>query len=175
MTKLVLYTFFLVFFLTACQIKKGEKNPSPAEQQEALVRINKYLVKKDADAIRGYIRRHGWKMTETQTGLWYEITEHGTGRAAETGKKATLEYELSLLDGTPCYSSDSLGNKTFIIGKGGVEPGLEQGVLLLHEGDRARFIMPPHLAHGLIGDENKIPARATIVYEVHLIQITDQQ
>jgi FKBP-type peptidyl-prolyl cis-trans isomerase len=139
------------------------------------MKINKYLVEKDADAIRGYINRHGWKMQESKAGLWYEITNTGTGKKAETGKTATLEYQVRLLNGTPCYSSDSLGNKTFTIGKGGVEPGLELGILMLREGDKARFIMPPHLAHGLVGDQNKIPARATIVYEVHLLKISDPQ
>ncbi|NJO69832.1 MAG: hypothetical protein HC830_11630, partial [Bacteroidetes bacterium] len=128
---------------------KQEQTASPAEQQEALMRINKYLVKQDADAIRGFIKRREWKMSETKSGLWYEIIEKGNGTKAETGKTVTLEYKLWLLDGTLCYSSDATGNKSFLIGKGRVEPGLEQGILMLSEGDRARFIMPPHLAWDL--------------------------
>jgi FKBP-type peptidyl-prolyl cis-trans isomerase len=63
--------------------------------------------------------------------------------------------------------------KTFLIGQGGVESGLEEGILLLQEGDKARFIMPPHLAHGLIGDRDKIPARATIIYDLELVSLSD--
>lgn len=169
---LILALFFIP--LTACQNKKQENKTGNANKDEALIRINKYLVKKDSDAIKGYISRHGWNMTETKAGLWYEITHKGNGPKAETGKTATLSYKISLIDGTVCYTSDESGDKTFVIGKGGVEPGLEQGILLLNEGDKARFIMPPHLAYGLIGDENKIPARATIVYEIHLLKIADQ-
>jgi FKBP-type peptidyl-prolyl cis-trans isomerase len=33
--------------------------------------------------------------------------------------------------------------------------------------------MPPHLAYGLIGDDNKIPARAIIVYDVEVIDFRD--
>lgn len=139
------------------------------------MRINKYLVKKDADAIKGYIRRHGWNMQESQTGLWYEIIKKGNGPQALAGKSVTLSYNVWLLDGTHCYSSDTDGNKTFVIGKGGVETGLEQGILLLQEGDKARFIMPPHLAYGLIGDENKIPARSTIIYEIQVLKIFDNK
>ena len=63
-------------------------------------------------------------------------------------------------------------SKQFRIGQGGVESGLEEGVLLLlHEGDKATFIMPPHLAHGLPGDGNRIPARSIIVYEVELVKV----
>jgi FKBP-type peptidyl-prolyl cis-trans isomerase len=54
-----------------------------------------------------------------------------------------------------------------------VESGLEEGILLLQEGDKARFIMPPHLAHGLIGDRDKIPARATIIYDLELVSLSD--
>ncbi|HEX3006546.1 MAG TPA: FKBP-type peptidyl-prolyl cis-trans isomerase [Bacteroidales bacterium] len=175
MIRNLFYTFLFAFFIIACQNRKGENQSSPTDQQEALLRANKYLVQKDADAVKGYIRRHGWKMNQTQTGLWYEITQKGTGSKVETGKYVTIAYKLWLLDGTLCYSSESDGNKTFLVGKGGVEPGLEQGVLLMSQGDKARFIMLPHLAYGLIGDERKIPARATIVYEVQLIKISDQK
>jgi FKBP-type peptidyl-prolyl cis-trans isomerase len=31
--------------------------------------------------------------------------------------------------------------------------------------------MPPHLAYGLIGDNKKIPARATIIYDVEILDV----
>jgi FKBP-type peptidyl-prolyl cis-trans isomerase len=78
---------------------------------------------------------------------------------------------VSLLDGTECYNSDREGPKIFTIGRGGVESGLEEGILLMKEGSRAKFIMPPYLAHGLPGDGKRIPARAIIVYDVELISL----
>ena len=45
--------------------------------------------------------------------------------------------------------------------------------MLLKEGDAARFILPPYLAFGLLGDENKIPPRSTIVYNVEMLKLTD--
>ena len=86
---------------------------------------------------------------------------------------ATINYSISLLDGTECYNSDDSGPRQFKIGQGGVESGLEEGILFMHEGDKARFIMPPHLAHGLLGDNHKIPARAIIIYEVELIKLDE--
>jgi len=99
------------------------------------------------------------------------ILKKGNGDKAEIGRIAEINYKIKLLDGTTCYDSDSLGSKIFTIGSGHVEKGLEEGILYLCEGDRARFIMPPHLAHGLIGDENKIPARAIIIYEAELLSV----
>ncbi len=43
-------------------------------------------------------------------------------------------------------------------------------VEMMREGEKARFIIPPHLAYGLLGDEKQIPARSIIVYEVELLE-----
>jgi len=163
----------VVSLITCRHAPKEKSNKEIARQNETLLNVNKYLVGKDADIIRGYAQRRGWKMTTTQTGLWYIISNEGTGKAAQSGKMAVINYRVSLLDGTICYTSDVLGPKKFKIGQGGVESGLEEGILLMHEGGKANFILPPHLGHGLMGDEKKIPPRAIILYEVELIQISD--
>jgi FKBP-type peptidyl-prolyl cis-trans isomerase FkpA len=41
----------------------------------------------------------------------------------------------------------------------------------MKQGQKAIFIMPPHLAHGLLGDKNKVPPRATLVYDVELLNL----
>jgi FKBP-type peptidyl-prolyl cis-trans isomerase len=41
----------------------------------------------------------------------------------------------------------------------------------MHVGDRAKFIVPSHLAFGLLGDQNKIPQHATLVYDIELVKI----
>ena len=144
-----------------------------AEYKEPLMRVNKFLTKKDAEIIESYIKRREWKMNVTETGLWYMIYKNGNGIKAQTGKKASISSKVSLLDGTECYNNDTLNPKVFKIGQGGVEYGLEQGILMLREGDKARFIMPPHLAYGLLGDQNKIPARSIILYEIEVLKIID--
>jgi FKBP-type peptidyl-prolyl cis-trans isomerase len=143
------------------------------KKKEVLVRVNKYLVKKDVELIESYAKRRGWDMELTESGLFYQIYERGNGAKAENGKTATIAYRLSLLDGTLCYSSDEQGPKKFQLGHSTEESGLEQGILMMHAGDKARLILPPHLAHGLLGDENRIPARSIIVYEIELLDISD--
>jgi FKBP-type peptidyl-prolyl cis-trans isomerase FkpA len=41
----------------------------------------------------------------------------------------------------------------------------------MHLHDKAIFILPAHLAFGLIGDRNKIPPKVAVVYEVEVISI----
>jgi FKBP-type peptidyl-prolyl cis-trans isomerase FkpA len=158
-----------------CNCKRHRENVYTerqyAETERALVGANRLLLKKDKESIMAYAKEHKLDMKESETGLWYRIDKTGHGKTASFGQQITLKYKVSLLDGTPCYSSDSLGPKKFTVGKGGVESGLEEGVSMLREGDRALFIMPPHLAEGLPGDGDKIPSRSIILYEVEVIKL----
>ncbi|MFO7828636.1 MAG: FKBP-type peptidyl-prolyl cis-trans isomerase [Bacteroidales bacterium] len=163
--------FTIIFFSCDSVQEKSEKDNKVKYSKKSLEKINQLLVEKDVEIIKNYIERREWDMEMTETGLWYMIYQEGSGDLIEENDFIIMNYKIWLMDGTLCYSSDSLGPKSFIVGKGGVESGLEEGLLLLKNGSRARFIMPPHLAHGLIGDNEKIPARATIIYDVEITDV----
>jgi FKBP-type peptidyl-prolyl cis-trans isomerase FkpA len=170
--KLILSFLLLLMVFQYCS-RNREGNVSELEireTKEALVGANRLLVQKDKEKIMAYMQHNNLSLKETTSGLWYAIIKQGSGPGVKENMQVTLKYKVSLLNGTVCYSSDSLGVKQFRVGKGGVESGLEEGVLLLNEGSRALFILPPHLAHGLPGDGNKIPARSIIIYEIELLK-----
>ena len=169
---IILVPLMAATLLSCRQAPSGEKAPAmtAAEEKEMLLRVNKFLVQKDIELITSYAKRRGWEMEVTESGLFYEIYDRTDGRPAEQGMKISLEYELSLLDGTICYSSEKDGVKEFFLGKSHEISGLEQGVEMMREGEKARFIIPPHLAFGLLGDEKRIPARSIVVYEVELVK-----
>ncbi len=167
-------TFLLaaVILLAGCKDDNANKNKLPGKPAtESLVKANRYLVKQEKEAIESYIHRHGWEMHETGSGLRYWLVEKGNGQQAVEKKIAVLEYTCSLITGDLIYSSAKDGVKTFVIGHGGVESGLEEAVLLMHQGDKLMLIIPSHLAFGLLGDDNKIPSRATLIYEIKLIEL----
>jgi FKBP-type peptidyl-prolyl cis-trans isomerase len=166
--------FIFVVFFSCCK----ENSPSINEtrtvdpnKKESMLEANSVLVEWDKQLIENYVERRGWSMELSTTGLWYMIYNKTNGTRARQGMTATIDYRVELLDGTLCYDSDFQGTKTFKVGQGGVESGLEQGILMMREGEKAKLIMPPYLAHGLLGDENKIPPRAIIVYDVHLLDL----
>lgn len=161
----------LVLGYSCKQKEDNTQSVTSGKEEESMVRVNQYLVDKDEEIIRNYIKRRNWDMELTKTGLWYMIYRKGNGKPVQENSLVTIEYRISLLDGTLCYNSDESGPKQFAVGKGDVEPGLDEGILLLRGGDKARFILPPHLAYGLIGDENKIPARSVIIYDLTLLSV----
>ena len=92
----------------------------------------------------------------------------------ESGDVVSLEYEIRLLNGKMIYSSKNDGIKTFLVGRGGVESGLEEAILKLRKNSVAILILPAHLAHGLLGDGNKVPARAALVYKLKVVDKIDK-
>lgn len=175
MARLILYSFiisssFISLYSCSGSVEKQEEKKG-VSRKESLEKANRYLVRTESEDIENYIRRHGWEMEETGTGLRIWIYQHGNGPLAEKGMFATLNFQTWLINGNLIYSSDSLGQKEFKIGKGGVESGLEEAILLMHVGDKAKLIIPSHLAFGLLGDNNKIPPRSTVLYDIELISL----
>jgi len=173
LVKLVLILIIPGFLFSACNNKpKIVKSDKEMQRlQEPLVKVNRFLVDKDEAIIKKYAERRKWEMTKTETGLWYMIYEKGRGDSIADGDVIIIDYELSLLDGTICYNTDTLGAETIIVGHDNMETGLYEGLLLLHQGDKARLIMPPHLAHGLLGDNNKIPSRSIIIFDLNVLAV----
>lgn len=159
--------------ISSCSGSQNRNNDNQSNQipLETYIKINRSLVAKEQAKIKAYLDSQNIEMDRTGTGLWYVIDVPGKGAPVKRGEIVTIDYQIKLLDGTICYDSAESGPREFEVGRGGVESGLEEGVLLLKEGSKARFIMPPHLAHGLIGDDDKIPARAIIRYEVEVVDV----
>lgn len=161
--------FIFIISLGSCSRHRNADSMSAAEMksfEEKTIEVNREIVRRLQDTIQCYAKKQQWDMQKTGTGLWYNITRKGNSDTIKSGDMVQIAYTVSLLNGKLCYTSDSLGLKTFKVGQGGVESGLEEAVLKMCLNDSARLLIPPHLAHGLIGDQNKIPKLAVLNYTV---------
>ena len=168
--KVICRSFAFLLFIS-CGNENNKREVTSPQLSEKLININKKIVSKESEEIEGYIKRHNWQMISTGTGLRYMIYQKAEGIKTESKKKVTLNYSLNLLDGTLCYSSAPETPLQFTIGNAEVPKGLEEGILLMKSGEKARFILPAHLGYGFHGDDNKIPHDATLVYDVELLKI----
>lgn len=162
--------FFFSFAAVSCGNNQGKPIPNNNPGKDEMADLNRYLVRKDRERIQNYIERKNLRMTESPTGLWYQIIREGEGEKFTDNSKVVLEYECSLLDGTRCYSSKTLGPKEVILGRSRMESGINEGLRLLKPGAEAIFILPPFLAYGLPGDGKMIPSGAVIVYNVNILR-----
>lgn len=175
--------YIMLMVLLSCWACNGDNDDQQAtrkiniqskEFQDKLIEANKIYVKQESDEIDQYVAHKGWNMTKTGTGLRYMIVQKGNGNQAKSGQLAKVNYKISLMDGTVCYSSDSTGAREFVVEGDNVESGLHEGIQYMHVGDKAILILPSHLAHGLIGDENKIPPKASVIYELELLSLKER-
>jgi FKBP-type peptidyl-prolyl cis-trans isomerase FkpA len=164
-------SYFVVLTFGCAEVPKEDNKISDQQIQESLIKANQKISKNELSDIEAYILKNGLKMEKSGTGLRYTITGNGTGSYALPGMKATVKYKVSLLNGRVCYSSDLTGNEQFVVDNDEVESGLHEGVKRMKVGNKAKFILPSHLAHGLIGKEDKIPAHAPIVYDIELLEL----
>jgi FKBP-type peptidyl-prolyl cis-trans isomerase FkpA len=146
-----------------------EKSTGPVEKDH-LVDANRAVVQGEAKAIEKFVETHGWKMQKTGTGLRYDIYQSGNGKKADASSVLSIAYKVFLLDGTLCYEADERHPQQLVTGKGQQVNGLEEGLLLMDEGARARFVVPNHLAYGITGDQDKIPPASALYYDVHLLK-----
>lgn len=160
--------------LLSCQCNEKAIEPVVKEQKdpkELLIEENQRWARQEARDIDSYIERKKLKMGSTGTGLRFSIEEIGQGEKAQPQQVAVIAYQVHLLDGTLCYSTDSLGAEEFLVEMDDVESGLHEAVQLLRVGDKGKFIIPSHLAHGIAGDREKIPMRSPIIYDVELVAL----
>jgi len=149
MHKLLFYYCFTV--LLSCGSEQfRQTSKSDAEIAEELIEFNKNSAVFEEKVIGQYVKEHNLTMSKTGTGLWYMIEEEGTGEKLESGQNLTVEYVISMLNDSVCYSSKDKGPYQFRLGMSDVESGIhevffsscnheEDGYKLLEEGVQFKF------------------------------------
>jgi len=109
---------------------------------------------------------------KTDSGLRYQIIQKGKGKKAEKGKNISVHYKGQLADGTVFDSSYQRKEPIdFQVGVGQVIQGWDEGLQLLHVGDKARLVIPSHLGYGSQGAGGAIPPNATLIFDVELMDV----
>ena len=109
---------------------------------------------------------------KTDSGLRYKIINKGTGAQAEKGKMVSVHYKGMLPNGKVFDSSFERKKPIdFQLGVGQVIAGWDEGIQLLQVGDKARFVIPSHIAYGSAGAGGVIPPNATLVFDVELMAV----
>lgn len=104
------------------------------------------------------------------SGMRYVVRAPGSGEATPMlGDEVICHYAGRLLDGTEFDSSYRRGVPfTFRPGTGAVIRGWDEAFLTMKKGEKRTLIIPHWLAYGEKG-RGKIPPRATLIFEVELI------
>jgi FKBP-type peptidyl-prolyl cis-trans isomerase len=146
---------------------KHPDEPLSIAMRAAMAETSPQLSTEDATRIR----RDFPTAYTTASGLMYINRAPGTGGATpKVGDIITANYAGRLLDGTPFDSSFNHGHPLSVpIGVGAVIKGWDEAFLTMKKGARRTLIIPYWLAYGDAGSPPTIPARATLVFDVELL------
>jgi FKBP-type peptidyl-prolyl cis-trans isomerase len=126
----------------------------------------------EREAVKAELDKLAVGFDETESGLRYQIIQKGSGKKAEKGNTVSVHYKGQLSDGTVFDSSYKRNAPLdFQVGVGQVIPGWDEGICLLHVGDKARLVIPSDLAYGAAGAGGVIPPDATLVFDVELMDV----
>ena len=114
-------------------------------------------------------------VTVTESGLQYSVITKATDSKAKSPTASdvvVVNYVGTLVDGTEFDSSIKRGEPAkFPLNR--VIPGWTEGVQLMKVGEKFKFVVPANLAYGEQG-AGTIPAGATLIFEVELLEIVAQ-
>lgn len=151
----------LSLFATACSKEETPTDYAPID--DAL--IQKYLT---TNAIT--------TAQKQASGLYFiPVVTNANAALATVGTNVSIRYTGTLLDGT-MFDATSLRNNTpasFVLGKATVLDGLQEGIALMHLGDKATLLIPSGLAYGPLGatgqNGNDVPANAVVRFDVEVV------
>jgi peptidylprolyl isomerase len=106
----------------------------------------------------------------TQSGLQYILVKkNDKGILPKIGKQVEVHYTGFFTNGKVFDSSVQRGEVLpFTLGVGQVIEGWDEGIALLHVGEKARLIIPYNLAYGVEGS-GPIPPVSDLIFDVELI------
>lgn len=110
------------------------------------------------------------ELQTTASGLQYAIGRDGAGVQPKAGETVTVHYTGWLTDGKKFDSSRDRNDPfQFVIGRGQVIRGWDEGVALMKIGETRTLVIPPALGYGARGIPGVIPQNATLVFQVELL------
>lgn len=108
----------------------------------------------------------------TASGLKYTDEVVGTGPGPQPGQNVKVHYTGTLTSGSKFDSSRDRGQPfAFVIGRGNVIKGWDEGVMTMKVGGRRILTIPPELGYGARGAGGVIPPNATLIFDVELLGV----
>jgi FKBP-type peptidyl-prolyl cis-trans isomerase len=141
-----IYTLVLSLFCVLCACSYSDEQLQAFDQ-----RIEKFSKGKS------------FQLVKSESGLYTEILEEGTGREIHLTDSIGVTYIGTLLSGKTFDEQ----KKTIYLPLRGVIDGWKEALIGQKQGVKLRIIVPPQLGYGAGGME-KVPANAPLYFELRV-------
>lgn len=107
----------------------------------------------------------------TDSGLQYQVLVEGQGKCPRLRDTVVVNYRGMLISGVEFDSSYQAGREPSEFPLKRVIKGWKEGLQLMKEGAKYRFVIPPKLAYGSRGAGIDIGPNETLIFEVELLKV----
>lgn len=129
--------------------------------------IPKDYTAQNEQEIVDYIAENNLNAEPTGTGLYYVITEAGTGEYPTSSSNVTVKYKGYYTNGNVFDPGNSDG---ISFGLNQVIAGWTEGIPLFKEGGKGMLLIPSHLGYGS-ANYNTIPGGSVLIFDIDLKSI----
>lgn len=151
--KYLLSAFFAMTLFISCSNDKDSKKTD-------------YTVENEKE-ITDYIAKNKLTATKTASGLYYIITDPGTGAQPNANSNVTVIYRGYFTNGQIFDQSKPEG---LSIGLNQVIQGWTEGIPHFKEGGKGALLIPSRLGYGS-SDSGKIPGGSVIIFDINLVKV----
>lgn len=171
-----------VYYFKIVDVYKTEEEAVGAMEKESIESFNKEPSittqrRKDEAELDAYLKSHNIQTQRTPWGAYLQIINPGSGPKPKYGQFAMLKYSGKDLAGNVFDATEKHGGQLLPlqIGTHRSIPGFEDGVKQLSKGAKAVIYIPSVIGYGQQGSPPAIQPNQNLLFEVELVDITDQR
>ncbi len=120
------------------------------------------------EEIMSFIAVNNLEAQQTESGLFYVVTEEGTGVQPTAQDNVTVAYS-GFFTNTVVFDDTDENGLSFDLQN--VIPGWTEGIPLFREGGSGILLIPSHLGYGLNGIPGIVPSGAVLIFNINLISV----
>ncbi len=124
-------------------------------------------VQSEQAEIVNYAAANGISATAHSSGLYYQVTNPGSGPSPTSGSKVFIKYTGKLLNGT-IFETQTAAPVSY--GLNGMILGFQYGLPLIQKGGTIKLIVPSSLGYGCNGF-GAVPGNSILYFEVELTDV----
>lgn len=120
--------------------------------------------------IKEYLQKNNLEVIPTDDGIYFISIYKTDGDSIEAGNFIIANINGAIL-GDEIEEKNVVSNLPILIGESNLIKGLELGITLMHEGEKAQLIIPFELAY--YSPLSGIPNYNTYLFEIEIVEIVD--
>ncbi|OQX74838.1 MAG: hypothetical protein B6D64_12465 [Bacteroidetes bacterium 4484_276] len=124
----------------------------------------------DDQIIQDYLNQHNIDAESDPSGLYYVITDEGSGGHPDQNSTVEVLYEGRLTNGNVFDETPGNAPKSFQLQR--LIEGWQIGIPLMKKGGSATFFIPSRLGYGSNAHEG-IPANSVLIFDIILVDFSN--